>query len=279
MLALRLAVRDWPVFILAAALLLLAAAACGSGDYAARPAANPTAAPTAAGGVSNAANPSPTALSPTIAPPPTAAIATAAANPIPTAAPIPTATRSALPIPTLQPETAPIPTAAPTPANTRPAPPIPILESETASTLLQLADPLDEPEFYCVDVPGFRDSLRTDRPLQAHTCKPNAADELFIADQPETGQFLMPAYDLCMTAEDDQVYTRPCADNPAQQFVPWEDLTIRTAGEDLCLAVAGGSGEPAGGRSHLRRDLRLIPCSGVEPALSQWIMPGGRPRP
>ena len=137
---------------------------------------------------------------------------------------------------------------------------------------------MDEPEFYCVDVPGFRDSLRTDRPLQAHTCKPNAADELFIADQPESGQFLMPAYDLCMTAEGNQVYTRPCAALPAQQFVHQDDLTIRTAAADLCLAVAGGQGEPAGGRSHLRRDLRLMPCSGVEPALSQWIMPGGRPR-
>lgn len=280
MLALRLAVRDWPVFILAAALpLLLAVAACGSGDYAARPAANPTVAPTAAGGVSNTANPSPTAPSPTIAPPPTAATAAAAANPIPTAAPIPAATQPAPPIPTLAPETAAIPTIAPTPANTRPATPSPTLESETAPTLLQLADPLDEPEFYCVDVPGFRDRLRTDRPLQAHTCKPNAADELFIADRPETGQFLMPAYDLCMTAEEGQVYTRPCVNTPAQQFVPWDDLTIRPAGEDLCLAVAGGSGEPAGGRSHLRRDLQLLPCSGVEPALSQWILPGGRPRP
>ena len=129
-----------------------------------------------------------------------------------------------------------------------------------------------------MDVPGFRDSLRTDRPLQAHTCKPNAADELFIADQPETGQFLMPAYDLCMTADGDQVYTRPCVNTPAQQFVPWDDLTIRTATADLCLSVAGGNGEPAGGRSHLRRDLQLLPCSAVEPALSQWIMPGGRPR-
>ena len=250
---------------MAAALLLLllpAAAACGTGDYAARPAANPTAAPTASG-VSNAANPSPTAPSPTIAPPPTAA------KPIPTAAPIPT----------LAPETAPLPTIAPIPTATRPAPPAPTLEPETAPTLLQLADPLDEPEFYCVDVPGFRDSLRTDRPLQAHTCKPNAADELFLADQPETGQFLMPAYDLCMTAEEGQVYTRPCANTPAQQFVHRDDLTIGPAGEDLCLAVAGGSGEPAGGRSHLRRDLRLLPCSGVEPALSQWILPGGRPRP
>lgn len=55
------------------------------------------------------------------------------------------------------------------------------------SSLIQLVDPLDEPEFYCVDVPGFQDNLRTDRPLQAHTCKPGAADELFVANQPGDG--------------------------------------------------------------------------------------------
>lgn len=173
---------------------------------------------------------------------------------------------------------APIPKAMPTPAATRAAMPSPTLESATAPSLLQLADPLDEPEFYCVDVPGFRDSLRTDRPLQAHTCKPGADDELFHADRPESGQFLMPAYDLCMTAEGDRVYTRPCAATPAQRFVHRADLTIRAAADDLCLAVAGGKGEPAGGRSHLRRDLRLIPCAAAEPALSQWLLPGSSPK-
>ena len=72
-------------------------------------------------------------------------------------------------------------------------------------TLLQLIDPLDEPEFYCVDVPGFRDSLQTDRPLQAHTCKPGADDELFLFNRPADGQISMPAYDLCMEAEGDLV--------------------------------------------------------------------------
>ena len=256
-----LAGKNWPVLALAAALPLLlmaAAAACGPGDSGIRPAANPTA-----------------ALSP-VAPSPAAEPPTAAA-PIPTAMPAPAATRAVMPSPTLEPATAPIPTAAPTPANTLAVPPSPTLESATAPSLLQLADPLDEPEFYCVDVPGFRDSLRTDRPLQAHTCKPGAADELFHADRPESGQFLMPAYALCMTAEGDRVYTRPCADKSDQRFVHRADLTIRTAADDLCLAVAGGKGEPAGGRSHLRRDLRLMPCAAAEPALSQWLLPGSRP--
>lgn len=144
-------------------------------------------------------------------------------------------------------------------------------------SLIQLVDPLDEPEFYCVDVPGFRDSLRTDRPLQAHTCKPGAADELFVANQPGTGQFLMPAYDLCMEAEGNLVYTRPCADHPAQFFSHRGDSTIRTAESDLCLAVAGGNGEPAGGRSHLRRDLGLMPCGEVAAELAEWVLPGQEP--
>lgn len=144
-------------------------------------------------------------------------------------------------------------------------------------SLIQLVDQLDEPEFYCVDVPGFRDSLRTDRPLQAHTCKPGAADELFVANQPGAGQFLMPAYDLCMEAEGNLVYTRPCADSPAQLFSHRDDSTIRTAEGDLCLAVAGGNGEPAGGRSHLRRDLRLMPCGEVAAELAEWVLPGREP--
>ena len=32
-------------------------------------------------------------------------------------------------------------------------------------TLIQLIDPLDEPEFYCVDVPGFGASLDLQSPL------------------------------------------------------------------------------------------------------------------
>lgn len=155
--------------------------------------------------------------------------------------------------------------------------PTPTSEAETTPSLIQLADPLDEPEFYCVDVPGFRDSLRTDRPLQAHTCKPGADDELFITHQPGTGQFLMPAYDLCMEAEGNRVYTRVCADHPAQFFSYRDDLTIRTAEGDLCLAVAGGNGEPAGGRSHLRRDLRLVACGEVAAELAEWVLPGWEP--
>ena len=58
-----------------------------------------------------------------------------------------------------------------------------------------LRDPLDEPEFYCVDVAGFGSNLNLNSPLQAHTCKPGADDELFIFNHPTPGQFYMGAYD------------------------------------------------------------------------------------
>ena len=53
-----------------------------------------------------------------------------------------------------------------------------------------LRDPLDEPEFYCVDVAGFGNNLNLNSPLQAHTCKPGADDELFIFNHPTPGPIL-----------------------------------------------------------------------------------------
>ena len=144
-------------------------------------------------------------------------------------------------------------------------------------TLIQLIDPLDEPEFYCVDIPGFGSNLATDRPLQAHTCKPGADDELFRINYPSEGQLSMPAYDLCVEAEGDAAYTRSCSEAPTQRFVAHPDGTVRTGEGQLCLAIAPGEGEQAGGPSHLRRDLRLVACAEAGRHLARWILPGSNP--
>ena len=157
------------------------------------------------------------------------------------------------------------------------AAPSPVSPAPPENTLIQLIDPLDEPEFYCVDVPGFRDSLRTDRPLQAHTCKPGADDEMFLFNQPAEGQISMPAYDLCMEAEGDEVYTRPCSESASQQFVHGSDGSLRTGDGVLCLSVAPGEGAPAGGRSHLWRELKLSSCAEVARNLARWATPGTGP--
>lgn len=140
-----------------------------------------------------------------------------------------------------------------------------------------LADPLDEPEFYCVDVAGFGANLNVNGPLQAHTCKPGADDEMFAFDRPSDGQLYLVEHDRCVEAEGTSLYVRPCSESPLQRFAYGEGGTLETGEAGLCLAVAGGGGEPAGGRSHVRRDLLLRPCSEVEPALSRWVFPGPSP--
>ncbi len=165
----------------------------------------------------------------------------------------------------------PQPTAIPSPT-AAPAVPTPSVES-----LIMLQDPLDEPEFYCVDVAGFGSNLNLNSPLQAHTCKPGADDELFIFNAPGAGQFFMDAYDVCLEAKEGLLYARKCSDAPAQRFVFDSDGAIRAQGADLCLAVQSGAGQPAGGRSHLRRDLLLQSCADVAQNLSRWLLPGPSP--
>ena len=149
-------------------------------------------------------------------------------------------------------------------------------------TLVQLIDPLDEPEFYCIDVPGFGASLRLDAALMAHTCKPGADDEIFAINRPDPGQLSMPAYDLCMeangTESPSELLLRACSDSAMQQFAFDEDGALTLAGTGLCVAVAAGEGEPTGGPSHVRRDLTLLGCGEAEPALRRWTLPGPSPR-
>ena len=146
--------------------------------------------------------------------------------------------------------------------------------------LIQLQDPLDEPEYYCVDIPGAGLSLNLQSALQAHTCKLSAAeDETFTFNFPSEGQFYMEAYQLCVEADSvkagAELRLQECTDQPRQRFVYEEGrIRLRDAGtETLCLAIAPGAGTPTGGPSHLRRDLELRPCAEVEAALSEWKIP------
>ncbi len=154
--------------------------------------------------------------------------------------------------------------------------------SEQTSTagLIQLQDPLDEPEYYCVDVPGAGLSLNLQGALQAHTCKLSAAeDETFTFNYPSVGQIYMEAYQLCVEADSlaagAELRLQECADQPRQGFIyEGGQIRLRDAGaEALCLAIAPGAGTPTGGPSHLRRDLGLQPCGEVEAALSEWKIP------
>ncbi len=212
-----------------------------------------------------------------------AAVACGTSDPAPTPAPSPTPTAEPTPIPTPAPPT---PTATPTvtPAPTPAAPTTAGIDIDPATaeaTLVQLVDPLDEPEYYCVDVPGFGRSLNLQSALMAHTCKPGADDEMFAINRPGPGNLYMPAYDLCMEADDTaspvQLYLRQCSGSEMQRFELDSDGGLVLAGAGLCMAVSPEDGEPTGGPSHLRRDLYMLDCGEVETALGQWTFPGRSP--
>ena len=80
--------------------------------------------------------------------------------------------------PTAAPPTPTVATPTPTAAAPTSATPsmagIDVDPAKAEATLLQLVDALDEPEYYCVDVPGFGGSLNLQSTLMAHTCKPGA---------------------------------------------------------------------------------------------------------
>ena len=166
---------------------------------------------------------------------------------------------------------------APVPTESPPAPP-----AQAKPTLVQLADPLDEPEFYCVDVPGFGANLNLQAALMAHTCKPGADDEIFVVGQPAPGNLSMPAYNRCMEAEgaepQAQLHLQECSDAAMQQFAFDADGALTLSGTDLCVAVSPEDGEPTGGPSHVRRDLLLLDCADANPALSRWVFPGPSPQ-
>ena len=102
-----------------------------------------------------------------------------------------------------------------------------------AEGLVTLVDPLDEPEQYCLDVPGWGRRLNLDAPLMAHTCKPGAADELFTSNHPDRGQLYMAAYDRCVAAESTRpgavVFLKQCAPSKLQRFLFQPDGRIRLA--------------------------------------------------
>ena len=179
--------------------------------------------------------------------------------------------------PTLTPTDTPAPSPTPSPIATD-------AQTPTAATgsagLLRLTDNLDDPQGYCVDVAGFGANIRLDAPLQAHTCKPGSDDQLFATGDNDGRGFRLVEYHLCLAAAMEEpnaeVIVAACDSGMVgQPFLLNNEGRVyldREYGPTLCLGVAPGSGEPAGGRNHLRRDLALYDCEHTDPALITWEM-------
>ena len=97
-----------------------------------------------------------------------------------------------VPLPTEQPTPGTTPTAAPAQAGRAVSTPTGLITVVAQQPVrldrlfIRLTDPLDEPEYYCLDVPGAGASVNLQSALQVHTCKARAtaADELFTLDHP-----------------------------------------------------------------------------------------------
>ena len=151
-----------------------------------------------------------------------------------------------------------------------------LLFAKSEPVMIRLVDPLDEPEFYCVDIPGFRQNVQLQAPLMAHTLKRfGSADEMFTMNYPKEGQIYAAEYDLCIEASGTKpgakLMLKKPSDSPLQRFVLTDDGKIVLKDHPkIGFTVAGGDGQKAGGPSHLRRDLNLQDVSKAPAKLSTW---------
>ena len=151
-----------------------------------------------------------------------------------------------------------------------------LVEAKSDPVMIRLVDPLDEPEFYCVDIPGFRQNVRLDAALMAHTLKRfGSADEMFIFDYPSQGQIYAAEYGLCIEAarasSGASLYLKKPNDSPLQRFeLTDEGMLVLRDHPQLGFAVDGKDGTKAGGPSHLRRDLSLQNLSKLKASLYTW---------
>jgi hypothetical protein len=146
-----------------------------------------------------------------------------------------------------------------------------------AETLQQvrLVDPLDEPEFYCLDLSGWGDHLKLDDPLQAHTCKTRSVgDQMFAIEDGkilvgDTGRCLQVAVSSGKALAGSALLARTCSDSAMQAFALEEDGRISVTGSDLCVA-AGDESTDASGPSHVWRVLSVERCDSVAAELMTW---------
>ena len=153
-----------------------------------------------------------------------------------------------------------------------------LLLSEYAATetlvQIRLVDPLDEPEFYCLDLSGWGDHLKLEDPLQAHTCKTRGAgDQMFVI---KDGRILVGDTGRCLEIAGSgkplpggAILARNCSDNAMQAFTLESDGRISVTGSDLCIAV-GDQSTDASGPSHVWRVLSVERCDSVSAAQLTW---------
>ena len=153
--------------------------------------------------------------------------------------------------------------------------------------LLRTIHALDEARGYCLDVPGPPEMLRLDDPLQAHTCKYGAPLDDQRFERTADGAIRAAMYNRCLAAAalepGARLLLRACAAAPAQRWsMAWGRLSPAST-PDLCVAVAGEKGEPAGtpiliSPVYRHREVALERCADTREASQsfRWSRPDER---
>ena len=153
--------------------------------------------------------------------------------------------------------------------------------------LLRTIHALDDARGYCLDVPGPPEMLRLDDPLQAHTCKYGAPLDDQRFERTADGAIRAPMYNRCLAAAalepGARLLLRACAAAPVQRWsMAWGRLSPASK-PDLCVAVAGEKGEPAGtplliSPVYRHRDVVLERCADSREASQsfRWSRPDER---
>ena len=148
---------------------------------------------------------------------------------------------------------------------------------------VQLVSKLDDQRGYCIDIRGHKERAKVQRGLQAHTCYSYqgqiSVDQAFDSSLVATGKFYLPAFDVCMTAENKTlgsslILTR-CTDQNLQKFALNSDKEIKlVANNELCLTVSDGDSREGGGGApvHLMRHLTLEDCATTKNEYKNWLI-------
>ena len=146
---------------------------------------------------------------------------------------------------------------------------------------IQLVNKLDDQRGYCIDIRGHKERAKIQRGLQAHTCYSYqgqiGVDQAFDTSLLETGEFYLPAFDVCMEAENKYqgsrlILTR-CADQNLQKFKLNSTNEIRLViNNKLCVTANDGESQEGGGGTpvHLIRRLTLEICATTKNEYKHW---------
>lgn len=159
---------------------------------------------------------------------------------------------------------------------------------------IRLSRFLDEPDGYCMDVPGPPNAPMLHLPVVAHTCHPDPyTDQVFQFNKNDSGlmRWTTEAHDLCFTANETEIGSRlgfKTCDQPALQTFEFTARgEFKLTGTDLCLhvertgpamrePVAEGQDAYGRGRSvnpqftHLMRFVELRECGDGDASMWRW---------